>query len=234
MNKFTTIVALLICGISYAQNEISTLNVKGKASLNIRPTQTVITFSLSESKTNYEECIEELSSRVYLLSTALQKSGFKQQEIKTSNFDIRKHIVYEKGQTVDKGFVASQTVRITFKQTKEQLLKILNESAGSKANASIQINFELNDTDKKHFQDELIKLAVADAHSKAEIIVNASGYIIAGIKNINYITNNDYRPPVALRNMASMESSSEIQAFEVADLLLSEQIDIEFIIKKIK
>lgn len=234
MNRISHIIAILILasGSILAQNSISTLNVKGGATLNVRPTQTVVTFNITETKTSYEESIQGLTSKVDLLGKSLQKVGFEQSQIRTSNFDIRKNIVYDKGQREDKGFIASQTLRVTFQQNKEQLIKILNEATKSQADASIQIRFELIATDKKNFQDKLLKLAVEDARSKAELIATASGYTVSGIKNITYLSGDNGRPLVAYRNTTTLESSTGIQNFEAADLMLSEEVNIEFIIDK--
>ena len=215
-----------------AQEKISTLNVTGESTMNVRPTQTVITFQLAETKPTYSESIEALTSKVELLSKALQKADFTQQDIKTSNFNVRKNLVYDNGQREERGYIASQTVRVTFTQEKKRLLKILNHATSSKADPSIQINFELNEVDRKRLQNELLELAVADAHAKAEIIAKASNYSVAGIKNIIYRVDSPGRAPIAMRNVAYVESNPGIQNFEAADLALNESVEIEFIIER--
>lgn len=227
--------SLFIVGISssFAQNNPATLKINGSAIMSVKPTQTVVTFNISEIRMSYSESITKLTERVDLLSKSLIKAGFATTDITTSNFNIQQNIIYNRGQRKDSGYVASQTLQVVFEQSKEKLLSVLNNTANSRANSSIAILFQLSNEDKLKLRDQLIALAVKDAKSKANLIADVSLYKVTGIKEIQYGMNNAITyAKSSMYRAATMELEDvSISNFEAEDLSFSENVYIEYYIE---
>ena len=117
---------------------------------------------------------------------------------------------------------------VRFEQHEERLLEVLSKAASSQSDPEINISFALDNESKKKVKDKLIKLAVADAKEKAELIAKEAGYKIAGIQEIKYgVTYPTLAPQVAFadsRNFAEVAISN----FEVSNLTFSESVDMTF------
>mgnify|MGYP000860075637 CR=1 FL=1 len=218
---------------SFAQNNSSTLKINGSAIISVKPTQTVVTFNISEIRMSYSESIAKLTERVDLLSKSLLKLGFNTTDITTSNFDIRQNIIYNRGQQKDSGYVTSQTLQVVFEQSKEKLLSVLNNTANSRANSSISISFQLDNESKSILRDQLIVLAVKDARNKADLIADASLYKVTGIKEIQYGMNNTiaYDKSAMYRTASMQLEDVSISNFEAANLSFNENVYIEYYIE---
>lgn len=234
--KFLYITFLsLITFWATAQDSTSTLRVKGNSELSVKPTRTVISFTIKSINPTYAGSVEELIKRVDILTKVLTDIKFKEHEIITSNFSVNKNRIYVEREWKDSGFVAVQTLKVQFEQDKKRLLEVLNTSTSSKADPEISLSFELDNDRKLKLKSELIKLAVRDAKTKAELIANEAGYQIIGIKEINYGIG--YSAPDELYAVVDMEYLEveldvEISNFEVSNLTFSDFVNVVFSIKQ--
>ncbi|WP_421871838.1 SIMPL domain-containing protein [Marinoscillum sp.] len=223
------------CLLAFAATAQSTLSVQGNASLAVKPTQTTVNLNIESKDATYPGAVESMINRVEQLSKDLKKLGFKDSDIITSNFNVNQGRVYVKNMWKDSGFVATQQLMVTFPQDKKKLLDVLNTVTKSSAKPSINLSFGLDVTKKEEVKNELIKLAVKDAKTKAEIIASASAYNITGIKSIEYGRANNGPQPmyeVVASDTFLKAANVEMSNFEAADLRYNETVFIVYTIEQ--
>lgn len=221
-----------ICLISFivANGQSSSqLNVTGQATISAQPERTTVSYSINETRDSYDLAISAMTHRIDALSAALRKIGFKKEDIKTSNFNIRQNRKYKQGEPKGIEYLASQTLEVSFGQSTERLLEVLNKTASEESAPGVSIVFGLSDEQQKSLKIQLMKMAVADAKAKAELLAQETGYSLKGIKEINY--GNSFKRPV--QNTASMGrmksfAESDISNFEAKDLTVSDQVFISY------
>ena len=235
MKHLITLVFISSTFFAVAQDSISTLRVKGNSELSVKPTITVISLTIKSVKPTYTGSVEDLIKRVDILTESLKNIKFKEDEIITSNFSVNRNRILKDREWIDDGFVAVQTMKVEFEQDKRRLLEVLNTSTSSTADPAISLSFELDNERKLKLKSELIKLAVKDAKSKAELIATEAGYKIVGIKEINYglgYTGADELYTIADMETLEVDLDVEISNFEVANLTYSDFVNMVFNIKQ--
>lgn len=208
------------------------LNVTGQATLSVQPERTIITYSISSTKDNYDEAVTTMANRINALTSSLMKIGFKKEEIKTSNFNIRQNRKYRQGEPKGEEYLASQTLEIRFDYSTKRLLEVLNKTASDESAPSVSIAFGLSEEQEKSVKKQLIQMAVADAKAKAQILAQETGYTIKGIQEINYGTVNSPRPFATNMRMMKTFAESNVSNFEAKDLTISDQVFISYEIAK--
>ncbi len=210
----------------------SLLHVSGQAQVAVKPTLSVVTLTIRSSSNSYAGAVEDLVNRVDMLSVVLKGLKFKEDEILTSNFSVDKNFVYVQGERKEKGFNGLQTLKVEFEQEKERLLNVLTAVAASNADPEISVSFDLDDDQKAKLKEELLKQAVNDAQTKAQLIANQANQKITGIKDIKYgVGNSNVPAPMTFANMAAeSRAGADFSNFEAADLTFSDQVLMVFII----
>lgn len=221
--------SLFICTIILIFQAKAQLNVTGQASISVKPDRAIISYSINESKDSYNEAIDAMTNRIDELTQSLMKIGFKKEEIKTSNFNIRQNRKYRQGEHVGEEFIASQSLEVKFVHSNKRLLEVLNFTTSAKSTPNVSIAFDLSDDERDKVRAQLIRKAVADARGKADILAAETGYQIKGVKEINYGANTSQPRPIP-GNMGIMRTldKSDLSNFEAKDLTLNEQVFISY------
>lgn len=153
-----------LSNVSYAQ-ETTKISVEGNSELKILPDEALINVSLKEKALKTAEATEGLNQKAAEVTKALKKSGVENYELKADNYYINVNRVYTKGTSKDSGYVASQNLKILVKNTEEDLVKIM-EALHANIDMGFQLSFQLSDSKRKEYQDELLRMALLDAKSK--------------------------------------------------------------------
>lgn len=204
----------------------SLLHVSGQAEVSVKPTLSVVTLTIRSSGDSYAGAVENLVNRVDMLTIVLSELKFKEEEILTSNFSVEKNFVYVQGERKEKGFNGLQTLKVQFVQEKERLLRVLTAVANSDADPEVTVSFDLDNEQKAKLKDELLREAVKDAQSKAQLIADQANQQIIGIQDIKYgIGNSTIPSPVAFSAMkAESRAGADFSNFEAANLTFSDQV----------
>lgn len=230
----TILVLLLIATWTFAQE--SMLQVEGNSAVSVKPTTTTVNLTIESSNAEYVGALNNMTKRIDLLTKELMKNKFKESEILTSNFNVHNSRIRINDMWRDSGFVATQTVVITFPHSKERLIEVLNSVTNSGARPTINLSFGLDDERKGKVKNELIKLAVKDARSKGDLLAESAGYKITGIKEIQYGQTNSGPGPLydRMKTMAFNEMADvQISNFEVSDLTFSDGVTITYLMVKL-
>lgn len=233
MNKHLFFVVLIALSASAFAQPTRQLVIRGEAKLMVSPDQAVLSVTLNTQEMEFNKAIARLSEREKDVIKKLEKLGYKKEQIKTSDFSVYENRVWWEGRSYDSGYVARQSMALEFVNTKEKISEILNAFGASTTEAEISFAFGLSDDLEKKKQEEVIKLAIADAKQKAELIAVASGVTLGGVLKIDYHTEQIGVNPVPMMDyrMKSEMDAAQSEGFEAKEIILFDGVVISFELK---
>ena len=214
--------------------EKSTITVTGSSELSVRPDMSVVSIHLSTIKPTMSAATQTLGDQSKKYVGILKDLGFKETDVKTTNFSVLKNRVYRNNSYIDSGYVASQDVTITFPYTEAILQKIAARFSQGKDPVDFSIAFELSDKLKQETETSLISKAVGDARSKAANLASAAVVKLGAIKSIVYGSVDNTPVPMyrAYKTMVAGDSyQGENLSFTPQDIDLQQSVTIVWIIE---
>ena len=154
-------------------NPVRTLSVMGRGELKVKPDTAVITVGVSEVKPTPIEAYNALSDSINKVAEALKAKGVKEEELQTSMFQLAAEYNWtqERGQELV-GYRATNTLSITT-QDLDKVAELIQAAVQAGANDLRGVTFQVKNADK--LLDDALKLAVADAKAKAELVAGELG-----------------------------------------------------------
>ncbi|MFA6470163.1 MAG: SIMPL domain-containing protein [Bacteroidota bacterium] len=230
MNKI--IITFLLTSFLFSQSPVRSIEVKGTGSYKTMPDLGVLTVEASVVHEQFAEAVKGLNAKTEKLTAQLQMIGFKKDDIKTTDFSVSKNIVWENSSNVEKGYVARQNISIEFPNTKEKIGAIITSFMGSENDVRFSFNFTLSDAKEKLVQDELLKRAVNDARSRAEVIAAAAKQTIGSVQRISYGAPFQ-RPAYQMTMVQASKVNEGIQSagFDVKELSFTDEVTMEWELK---
>lgn len=224
---FAAIAAFAVMSVpvpTFAQQQIPTLNANGEGSVAVVPDIAVVTIGVTTRATTAREALDQNSADTASVIAAVQAEGVADRDIGTSGFSVSP--VYEEPPRNAQpqngapqlpaivGYQVSNTVRVTIRDVATSG-GILDKVVSAGANQVSGIRFDVSDPDTP--ADEALKLAIADARKKAELMAEAAGVRLVRIINIS---GSGSRPffraeapaPLAVRDVPVMPGEQTITA----------------------
>ena len=172
--------------------EKRTIHIKGTGHATQAPDQIVLSLTLTAQNKEYSAAMKIGSQQVEMLREAIVEAGFKADDLKTINFNVR--AVYENEETKDGnskryrqvfvGFECRHDLKMTFDLRNDKLNAAVDTIAASLAQPKISIAFTIKDADA--FNDKILKAAAKDAKRKAKLLCAAMGVNLGKLISINY------------------------------------------------
>ena len=223
-----TVLLLLLVVTAFGQDGSGLLRVQGKAERSVSPNETSIYLMIEAKGMDYKSTLEKLGRNGDDLVKTLKKLGYAEEKFNTIDLNVYVNSLYINGQRIDSGFVGRQNLKLVLPYEKKSIIDILNKVGESSANPTISFSFGISGDTEKSIREELMKAAVYDAKSKAEILANAGDCTISGISEISYgaIAN----VPVQYARTAVFEKMEDpgFGGFNVANIDIVETVDITF------
>jgi uncharacterized protein YggE len=235
-HTFNLLLILLVTEITYGQTT-QELEVRGYGRIKSQPDLGVISASVTTIQKDFGTTVSVLTSDTEKLLTHLEKVGFKRNEIKTTDFQVNENTIYRHGSSYDSGFVGSQSLRIEFENTKENIAKLIESFTKSPVEAQFSFNFTVSDNLRDKIQDDLIKKAITDARQKAKLIADASDQEIVKIKKIRYGTfsvddfNGYYEDDLKITVPSTEQPPLRSLGFDIEELTFKDYVVIVYEIK---
>jgi len=158
------------------------ISVNGEASVNVKPDTVVVNIGVQTEAQNARDSIAENASRMNALIDAVKRAGVKDDEMKTARFSVQPRYDYEtRGVPNLVGFVTRNTLQITV-SADANVGHIIDQAAQAGANIVENVSYQVRDMSK--YRDEALKAAVQDARRRADVLAEASGLRITGVKSI--------------------------------------------------
>jgi uncharacterized protein len=181
-------VGILFCFQVSAQTKNETIDLIVDASRKILPDVLEIHIDLEYKDKKEQVVLDRLTAGLDGQIRSIESAGFTMNQIKLFDFTIDEIDDWESGRIKILGYKAVQSIRIFVPLSEKELLgKLLDTlSIHKNENITISIDAKLSDELTKNIQDELIKKAILDARGKAEIMADALGVKLGGVKSVEY------------------------------------------------
>ena len=172
--------------------EKGTIHIKGIGHAEQAPDQVVLSLTLTAQNKEYSAALKIGTQQIEMLREAIISAGFKGDDLKTTNFNVR--AIYENEEYKDgkstryrqvfSAFECRHDLKLVFDFNNKKLNKAIDTIAACLSQPKISIAFTIKDTDA--FNDEILKSAARDARRKAAILCAASNVKLGRLVNINY------------------------------------------------
>jgi uncharacterized protein YggE len=230
MKHLTLFVLLSIAFHVNAQTEkeLPTITVTGNSQIDVKPDLGILYIGISNKDMEFNRTLTGLNEKTKDVSKLLLSIGFKEGEIKTTDFQIRENRIYRRETYIDSGYVATQNVKVEFNYSKEGITKILNAFSKSKTDFNLNFSFILSDNLKAKSEQDLIKLAIKDATSKGKVISESASVKLKRIQEIRYgqVSSSPRYMADATAMRFKSEASEPMQSFTPEDVTLADTITI--------
>lgn len=166
-----------------------TIKVTGKGKISVKPDMIRLIITLTNIERTYEGAIIESANKKGSLNSALEKLGFKKEELKTLYFNIGTE--YESYQESDKswkrrliGYEYTHKMKLEFPSDNEMLGKVLLALAQCPGHPEFTIQYTISDPEAA--KNELLAKAIEDSKVKANVLSTAAGVSLKDIVTIDY------------------------------------------------
>lgn len=191
MKKITYLLFFLVTAIAVAQNTQASLQVAGKAIVKEMPKEIVFRIPLNIVDSTYMGCNDRLSYTLNELQKDLVKKGIVKESIRTTNYSVSEHMVFEGGKREQRGFKGSVDIVLSGIYSPHLIQKVLASVNSFKLNYTI--NFSMSEDQKQRLTEVAMVNAVEDAKQKALILAQAANVQLGSILRISYGID-QYRP----------------------------------------
>jgi uncharacterized protein len=188
-------------------NSNSTLSVVGNAQSMVKPDKVTLSLSVETTNTTANAALNENSEAINETLNALRAAGVKENETSTSFFNISPNyrpIDQPEGQgqyfpppPLESKDIISYTVTNSITVESYNLLNVsqwIDTAVQAGVNDVSSIYFSLSDERSEVIKNDLLKQAVANAKSKADIAAAALGLKVTGVKSINIESTGGFPP----------------------------------------
>lgn len=168
---------------TYALN--NTLFVSGSATANTKTDKVTVSLGVETADKTAEKALLSNSNLMNTVIDALKASGLQQNETSTSSFSIKPNYNYSKygdgGNLM--GFTVSNLIHIESSNI-DSVSQWTDTAVQAGANIVNDIYFSVSEEKLQKIKNVLLKEAVANAKTKADIVAGAAGINVGGIKSI--------------------------------------------------
>ena len=194
---------------TYALN--NTLFVSGSATANTKTDKVIVSLGVETADKTAEKALLSNSNLMNTVIVALKAAGLQQNETSTSSFFIKPNYNYSKygdrGNLM--GFTVSNSIHIESSNI-DSVSQWIDTAVQAGANIVNDIYFSVSEEKLQKIKNVLLKEAVANAKSKADIVAGAAGINVGGIKSI--MVEEIGFPPVPGPLYAKSVSSDEVSS----------------------
>ena len=194
------------------------------------PDLVVVSLTLTAQNKEYSAAMTIAAQQVEMLRESIVEAGFKADELKTTNFNVRSIYESEDGrESTSKrsrqifiGFECRHDLKLTFDLDNAKLNRAVDTIASCLSQPKISVAFTIKNTDA--LNDKLLKAAAKDAKRKAKILCAASGVKLGKLLDINYSWDEfRARETIVCGEYAAVDKNSF--DFQPEELIAAESVD---------
>lgn len=190
MRKLTmSLFILLLSTYTFGEGVVRTISVTGSGQLSVKPDTVVINTGVNSGNPVIAVALDENNKLMNAIFKGLNELGISEDDIKTSNYNVRYHQPYKKNSTEVAEYKVSNSIKINIKNL--ELIDIaLNTLIELGANKIDGINFTFRN--KEQYKNKLTVMALRDAREKAEFLAKQENMKITGIVSITEEGSRDF------------------------------------------
>lgn len=203
------ILTSMIIGFFVSKSITNTISVNGQGIEKVTPDLISIYFSVDTKGETSKEAEDANSLIVSKLRSYITALGFKEEDLKTDNYNIYPDYDYTTGK--NKGYRATHSLKISFSSSEQSKVTGVIDS-GTNAGAGISyINFELSPGLEQQYKSLAIQTASEDARIKAEAIADGFNKKLGRLVSVSLDSFN-YYPFRVYDSATSAEGAKEAVA----------------------
>lgn len=217
-----------------------TIKLTGQGIATSAPDTIIISLMVMGEDKEYKKAMEECDKLVVNLKSNLTKAGFKEDDIKTTDFRVSTATKYVEGFKTSKyvfdKYVVKHNIDIEFDFDKKELAKCIDILSSVLANPTININFSIKNTEP--LKKQALKQAVNQAKEDAELLAESAGVELGDIKLIDHSFRqiNIHRPSQVYAEYAGnvrgkTASYESMESINVRDIKIEANVTMEWEIK---
>ena len=230
MKKITALFAavMMLAMVSLAAAE-TRITVSGTGETKISADTAVISMGVSARDRDVLKAQQTVNEHIAKIRQALLDCGVAEENINTDYMSI--YAIYDYDEDVERVQAYSASMTLAVKVTDMEIVgKVIDEAFAAGANTLNGISFSASDTAAA--ENESLKVAVADARAKAEILAEAAGLKITGIEVISDGNVYSYDNSVGNFSAKRMEETAMDAGYgtmvQAAKLIVSASVSITF------
>ncbi|MBV9178117.1 MAG: SIMPL domain-containing protein [Nitrososphaeraceae archaeon] len=197
---------------SYQNNTSNpnTLFVTGTANTRVKPDKVMLTIGVETNNKTADAALVANSKIMNKVIDALKTAGVKENETSTSSLSIFPNYNYSRpSDTVGKitGFTVSNLIQIQSMNIRN-VSRWIDMAVAAGANTVNSVDFTLSDKRLDETKNSLIKQAIDNARTKADIATSVLGLKVVGVKSVNLNEFEIQPPPNPLAKESVVASAS--------------------------
>ena len=163
----------------------STLFVSGSASNQTKPDKVVVSLGVETTDNTAQAALTSNSNLMNKVLESLKAAGVQENETSTSTFSISPNYNYSSNNNQGRliGFTVSNSIQIESSSI-ESVSKWIDAAVSAGANNVNNIYFSLSNKRLDDLKNSLLKDAIDNAKTKADIAARATGLKVIGVKSI--------------------------------------------------
>ena len=209
--------------------EDTPITVNGTGEIRVSADTAVISLGVSARNKDVLAAQQEVNASIASIRQALIGEGVKEEDINTEFINIYAMYDYQDGEEMLEAYNASSTLAIKVTDM-EKVGSLIDAAFAAGANTLNGITFSASDT--KDAENEALKDAVLNAGAKAEVLAEASGLKITGVKMISEGSVFNYENNVGnvyAKNMdAAMSESAAGTVVQAAIMIVSATVSVTY------
>lgn len=203
------------------------LRITGEGKLSFMPDTVVICLPVESICKKYSDAIESLHQKVKIVHGILKKNSLNKKDLKTTNFDINEEWKYYSNDNQEAeliGFKASHELKLELPLDNKLISSVLNDISESETGIAFRLRFDVSD--KKKYDEVLIKDAIKNAKLSANFIAESTGVKLKEIIRIDYSFSEVCFQETEFLYESSLESKNFIPDFTPEDINAKKNITV--------
>ncbi len=171
----------------------------GVATVKRAPDQAFVTFTTESRATRPAEAQKLNAQAMTQVQEAVKRAGIPTDAVRTLSFNLREDVDWVNGKRTSRGYVVSNAIEVRADKL-DDLGRLLDAAVTAGATNVSNIRFELKD--RSGAEREAVRLAVADARSRADAAAEGAGTKVVNVVRIEETSDRNMPPPMPMMRMA--------------------------------
>jgi uncharacterized protein YggE len=165
-------------------NNNNILSDAGTATTKVKPDKVTLILGVETTNQTAKAALSTNSATMNKVLNVLLSAGVKQNETSTSAFSISPNYNYSQGRNIITGFTVTNSIQIESSKINDTAKWVDTAISSGGATSINSVAFTLSDKKLQEVKNGLIKQAINNARSKADIAASALGLKVLGIKSL--------------------------------------------------
>lgn len=206
-----------------------TIKVEGQGEITAEPDQVTIQIGVIEEGVLVEDLVAKVKTKMARILTALKTFDIPKKDLQTTQYSIEPKNEFANGKSQRVGYVVNNSLKIDLKN----ISKIGDVLTALSTNDTAQLNgLTFGFSEPAKLQEEALKLAVEDAHSKAMAIASEAGVELGPVYSIEQkgVNMPIIRPVAETRALLSLDVMSSVPVEPGTDQVTA-QVEVIYALK---